>query len=133
MKLTWGKSKQLVFKDELEYYKALGILCNSKLVRIYLEYNTKTGSYSDAYRIMIYKDARCLDLTPALKKAMKDGGRINCNEYVKNIIDNHNFVLSGNTVIANLENVIKSIPKENHLYLVSFMSGYSLITSKKIW
>ena len=57
-------------------------------------------------------------------------GRINCNEYVKNIIDNHNFVLSGNTVIANLENVIKSIPNENHLYLVSFMSGYSLITSK---
>lgn len=130
MKLTWGKSKQLVFKDELEYYKALGILCNSKLVRIYLEYNKKTGSYSDAYRIMVYKDARSLDLTPALKKAMKDGGRINCNEYVKNIIDNHNFVLSGNTVIANLENVIKSIPNENHLYLVSFMSGYSLITSK---
>ena len=41
---------------------------------------------------------------------MKDGGRINCNPYVDNLIENHGFLLSGNVVVATLENVLKTIP-----------------------
>lgn len=58
---------------------------------------------------------------------MKDGGRINYNLYVGNLIENHGFVLSGNVVVATLENVLKTIPKEAIDNIAAFMRGYYLL------
>lgn len=127
MKLNWGTQNQLRFTNEEEYYMALGIFANSKLARIYIEDNAKRGSFSDANRLHIYAEAQRGDLPQALKNAMKDGGRINCNPYVDNLIENHGFVLSGNVVVATLENVLKTIPKDEVENIAAFMKGYYLL------
>lgn len=75
----------------------------------------------------IYSEAQRANLPQALKNAMKDGGRINCNPYVDNLIKNHGFVLSGNVVLATLENVLKTIPKEEIENIAAFLRGYYLL------
>ena len=127
MELKWGNQGQLVFTNEEEYYMALGIFANPKLARVYIEDNAKRGSFSDANRLHIYSVAQRANLPQALKNAMKDGGRINCNPYVDNLIKNHGFVLSGNVVMATLENVLKTIPNEEIENIAAFMRGYYLL------
>ena len=127
MELKWGNQGQLIFDSEEEYYMALGIFANPKLARVYIEDNAKRGSFSDANRLHIYSAAQGANLPQALKNAMKDGGRINCNPYVDNLIKNHGFVLSGNVVMATLENVLKTIPKEEIENIAAFMRGYYLL------
>lgn len=127
MELHWGNQNQLSFANEEEYYMALGIFANPKLARVYIEDNAKRGSFSDANRLHIYSEAQRSNLPQALKNAMKDGGRINCNPYVNNLIKNHGFVLSGNVVVATLENVLETIPKEEIENIAAFMRGYYLL------
>lgn len=127
MELKWGNQGQLIFANEEEYYMALGIFANPKLARVYIEDNAKRGSFSDANRLHIYSVAQRANLPQALKNAMKDGGRINCNPYVDNLIKNHGFVLSGNIVMATLENVLKTIPNEEIENIAAFMRGYYLL------
>jgi hypothetical protein len=56
--LKWGKAPQLCFQDEKEFYRTLGQLTNELAFTISFEPNSKTGSYSDAYRIRaLYKEA----------------------------------------------------------------------------
>lgn len=131
MKLKWGDQNQLSFADEEEYYTALGIFANPKLARVYIEDNAKRGSFSDANRLHIYSEARRRGLPQALKKAMKNGGRINCNSYVDNLIKNHGFVLSGNVVVATLDNVLMTIPKEEVKNIAAFMKGYYLLQEEQ--
>lgn len=130
MELKWGNQGQLIFTNEEEYYMALGIFANPKLARVYIEDNAKRGSFSDANRLHIYSAAQRANLPQALKNAMKNGGRINCNPYVDNLIKNHGFVLSGNVVLATLENVLKTIPKEEIENIAAFMRGYYLLQKK---
>lgn len=127
MELKWGNQGQLIFANESEYYMALGIFANPRLARVYIEDNAKRGSFSDANRLHIYSETQRANLPQALKNAMKDGGRINCNPYVDNLIKNHGFVLSGNVVMATLENVLKTIPKEEIENIAAFMRGYYLL------
>ncbi len=127
MELKWGNQSQLSFANEEEYYMALGIFANPKLSRVYIEDNAKRGSFSDASRLHIYSHTKKGNLPQALKNAMKNGGRINCNPYVDNLIENHGFVLSGNVVVATLENVLKTIPKEEIENIAAFMRGYYLL------
>lgn len=131
MELKWGNQSQLCFANEVEYYMALGIFANPKLARVYIEDNAKRGSFSDANRLHIYSRVRKSNLPMALKNAMKNGGRINCNPYVDNLIKNHGFVLSGNVVVATLENVLKTIPKEEVENIAAFMKGYYLLQEEQ--
>lgn len=127
MKLKWGNQNQLCFTDEEEYYFALGIFANPKLARVYIEDNAKRGSFSDANRLHLYSETQKANLPLALRNAMKDGGRINCNPYVDNLINNHGFTLSGNVVVATLENVLNTIPTEQAQNIAAFMKGYYLL------
>lgn len=131
MELKWGNQNQLSFANEEEYYMALGIFTNPKLARVYIEDNAKRGSFSDANRLRIYSEAQRSNLPQALENAMKDRGRINCNQYVDNLIKNHGFVLSGNVVVGTLENVLKTIPKEEVENIAAFMKGYYLLQEKQ--
>lgn len=132
MKLKWGNQNQLSFVNEEEYYMALGIFANPKLSRVYIEDNAKRGSFSDANRLHIYSNAQRGKLPQALKNAMKNGGRINCNPYVDNLIENHGFVLSGNVVVATLENVLMTIPKQETENIAAFMKGYYLLQEETV-
>lgn len=132
MKLNWGNQNQLKFDSEEEYYMALGIFSNPKLARIYIEDNAKRGSFTDASRLHLYAETQRANLPQALRGAMKDGGRINCNPYVDNLIENHGFLLSGNVVVATLENVLKTIPNNEVENIAAFMKGYYLLQENKV-
>jgi len=129
MKLIWGKARQLHFTDDTEYFTALGIFANPDLAKVYIEDNAKRGSFTDAYRIQIRAEARKCTLPAGVACAMKNAGRINCNEYVDNLRKNHGFILSGNVVTATLENVLNTIPDEAGM--AAFMKGYYLLQSEE--
>lgn len=127
MKLIWGENKQLQFKNDKEYFESLGVFSNPELTRIYIEDNAKRGSFSDAYRLSLYKNTRdCENLPNSIKNAMKDHGRINCNAYVENLIKNHGFVISGNIIAVLLDDVLKTLPLNRDECMLAFMKGYNL-------
>lgn len=127
-KLEYGKDKQLKFASKDEYYKTVGALCNEDIFLITYEENSKTNSYSDARRIKcrIDKDK----LLDALKNALKTGNRINCNEFVEQLIQKHNFVFDSNTkrISGYYEKVIDTIPDK---YVDVFREGYYLYREEK--
>lgn len=118
----------LKFNNEKEYYNALGAFCNSRAFSISYEPNKATGSYADAYRIR--KLATTKELIEPIEKAIRNGNRINCNKYVKHILDKHNFVQNGKRIHGTLENVIKTVPSK---YASDFIKGYtnSAMTDEK--
>lgn len=127
MKLEWGANKQLKFKNSIEYYKALGVFANPEFTSIYVEDNASRGSYSDAYRLLIHANARSSnDLPEGILHSMKNNGRINCNDYVLNLLENYGFVLSGNTIVASFEDVLSSISTADSKYISAFIEGYNL-------
>lgn len=131
MQLKWGKAGQLTFANEEEYYTALGIFANQELASVYVEDNAKRGSYTDAYRIQLRSEARGMELPDAVKRAMKNAGRINCNPYVENLMENHNFTISGSSITAEAGEVLQTIPKEKTEYIAAFMKGYNLFREGK--
>lgn len=117
--LRWGNNPQLVFENEHEFYRALGHLSNPKAYTISYEFNKRTGSYSDACRIRILASAK--NIPQAFEKKKKTNNRINCNEYIMYINENHNFVQTGNVYEQNIQNVLPTIPTE---YISDYMQGY---------
>ena len=122
--LSWGNIPKLVFKDAEEYFRTLGQLSNNKAFTISFEPNKNTGSYADAYRIRVLMGAQ--NITQALQNKITSNMRINCNEYVLNLVENHNFVQSGNTIVCTFENVLKTVPDQ---YKLIFMQGYNEVVS----
>ena len=125
-KLCWGKNPQLVFESLNEYYRALGHLTNEEGYSISYEYNKKNGSYSDACRIHILSKVR--NIPKAFENKRTTAGRINCNEYVSNLIENHCFIQSGNIYLRNFDDVLSTVPKE---YISDFLIGYEEATEKE--
>jgi len=122
--LEWGKARQLVFFDNHEYYQALGSLCHPGAYTITFETNSETDSWGDAFRI------KCLmpdSKTPtAFINAMKTARRINCNDYVICLYENHGFdfnepnkVLTGDYV-----KVKQTVPSN---YQKDFEDGFNFI------
>lgn len=121
--LVWGKSQQLCFADDHEYYKALGSLCRSASYTITFETNSETESWGDAFRIKCLRpDSQTPD---AFIDAMRTARRINCNDYVQNLYEYHDFDFDvGNKVlIGNYEKVKRTVPKS---YYQDFDEGYNL-------
>lgn len=124
IKLHWGRNPQLVFESLNEYYRALGHLTNEDAYSISYEYNKKNGSYSDACRIHILSKAT--NIPQAFENKRTSAGRINCNEYVSNLIENHCFSQSGNVYLRNFDDVFSTVPKE---YISDFLVGYGEATA----
>lgn len=121
--LTWGKAQQLCFADDHEYYRALGSLCRSGSYTITYETNSETESWSDAFRI---KCLRSDSQTPdAFIRAMRSARRINCNDYIQNLYEYHDFDFDvGNKVlIGNYNKVRQTVPEQYHY---DFDEGYNL-------
>ncbi len=109
----------LKFKDEREYYIALGSFCNNKAFSISYEPNKSTGSYADAYRMRKLSTAQ--DLIAPIENAIRTGNRINSNSYVEALIKKHNFIQNGKLIYGSLENVIKTVPTK---YVADFIKSY---------
>ncbi len=128
MKLKWGSADQIKFANKHDYYKALGIFSNSELVTITREDNAKRGSYTDADRIRLLTKTRQIKTLPkSIKRAVKSEGRINCNDYAQNLIDNHGFVLSGKNISATFQDVFKTVPAD---CVKDFLAGYYIAKNK---
>lgn len=121
MQRIWGKGGQLEFKDDNEYYEVLGELCHSDLFHITFETNIETNSWGNAFRIKCNVDKK--QLTDAFKNSIRDANRINCNEYVTNLYQNHNFDFDkkNKKLYGDYDKVKKSIPDE---FLDDFEKGY---------
>lgn len=117
VKLNFGTLK---FKNEKEYYNALGSFCNNKAFTISYEPNKSTGSYSDAYRMR--KLATAKNLIQPIEDAIRTGNRINCNSYVSELIDKHKFIQNGKAIYGVLENVISTVP---NAFVADFIEGYT--------
>ena len=121
--LVWGKTQQLSFADDHEYYRALGSLCRNDSYTITFETNSETESWGDAFRIKCLRsDAQTPD---AFINAMRTARRINCNDYVQNLYEYHNFDFDvGNKVlIGNYNTVKQTVPAT---YQFDFDEGYNL-------
>lgn len=119
--LVWGKAQQLCFADDHEYYRALGSLCRTDSYTITFETNSETESWGDAFRI---KCLRSDSQTPdAFIDAMRTARRINCNDYVQNLYEYHDFDVGNKVLIGNYEKVKKTVPSS---YYYDFEEGYNL-------
>lgn len=121
--LVWGKAQQLSFADVHEYYQALGSLCRRHSYTITFETNSQTESWGDAFRIKcLESDSRTPD---AFINAMRNARRINCNDYVQNLYEHHDFDFDvANKVLhGDFEKVKRTVPTSYHH---DFEEGYNL-------
>lgn len=122
--LSWGQPPKLIFKNEEEFYRTLGQVSNETAFNISFEPNKNTGSYSDAYRIRVLKGTK--NITGALQNKLTTNDRINCNDYVKYLIQKHAFVQSGNAIMRSFKTVLETIPEE---FKLIFIEGYNEVAS----
>lgn len=119
-KLRYGSQDQVSFRDLNEYYFALGFLANSRNAEIMWENNEDQGAWGSEGRI------HCLvpeTLFPQFFRFTTGRGavyaRINCNDYVKTLVTEHNF--SYNRIGQNVEQILETVPDQ---YRQSFRDGY---------
>ncbi len=120
VKLIWGQEGQLCFESEEEYYYSLGLLCNSQWFNIVFEPNKLTNSWGNAFRIQC---TNCpVTLPRAFQRALRSQMRINNNEYVTNLYNNHNFSYTGKYIEGDYATVRATVPLA---YLEVFDEGYN--------
>ena len=118
---NFGTKKQIQFKKRSEYYQALGYLAKSDKTSIHWEKNEVQGAWGSEGRIhFLVKNT----IIPGIFKltAGRPGveNRTNCNEFIENIVTNHNFIM-GKT--QNIENIRSTIPSS---YISDFNIGLEL-------
>ena len=122
-KSSFGSKRQIQFNSEHEFYQLLGYLAKSDgSASIVWEHNENQGAWGSEGRIQFHTmripQFGHLDLTAG------NGGniyyRLNCNEFVQNLIINHGFVY-GST--QNAQTIRQTIP---NAFLSDFDFGYNL-------
>lgn len=124
-KSTFGKGKQMQFSSESEFYETLGFLAKSDgSVRLYKEDNQNQGAWAHEGRIDCYFNLPKFT-TPLRDKFTAGVGkvlhRINCTEFVFNIVDNHAFVK--NSLTQNTAAIRATVPPA---FVVDFDKGFNL-------
>lgn len=96
-KQYFGKRNKMRFDSPEEYYETLGFLAKSDgSSDLYKENNQNQGAWSHEMRINCYKNLN--NFTPPLRRKFTKGRgkkvlhRINCNEFIEDLFDNHHFV-----------------------------------------
>jgi len=105
---NFGRKKQIQFNSESEYYQALGYLAKSDgTTSIHWENNELQGAWGSEGRIHFLEEnptiAGSFSLTagrPGVKY------RTNCNDFIKNIVENHNFIMGSNQELEQIESTI---------------------------
>jgi len=119
----FGTKDQVHFASEKEYYEVLGYLAKSNgTTSIVWEPNNEQGAWASEGRILIHTDnfpfTGNFKLTRGRGRNIKY--RINCNEFYKNIIDDHHFQEGKSQSIDDIRN---TVPAE---YLLDFNRGLDL-------
>jgi len=121
-KQSFGTQNQIHFNDESEYYEFLGYLAKSDgTSSLTWEHNEEQGAWGSEGRIHFYIQNPPISAT--LRHTAGTGNivsRVNCNEFVENIVTHNNFVM-GN--IQDLNLIRNTVPQQ---YLFDFDRGYNL-------
>lgn len=119
----FGTIRQINFETESDYYLFLGYLTkNDGSTRIVWEKNKQSGAYEDEGRIQFFAElpneiSENLKLTAGVGTILH---RVNCNEFTKNIVEDHNFKYDNN---QNVDQIRATIPDE---YIEDFERGLEL-------
>jgi len=119
---SFGTRNQITFNNESEYYQALGYLAKyDGSSSIHWENNEQQGAWGSEGRIHFYIQNPNI---PGYFKLTAGTGNIihrtNCNEFIQNLVQNHNFIF-GET--QNIKSIKNTIPVE---YLSDFEYGLTL-------
>jgi hypothetical protein len=122
---SFGTIQQIRFNSESDFYEFLGYLAkNDGSTKIVWEDNDEQGAWGKEGRILFYiKVPTALKAILSHTKGITRAGvesRVNCNEFVVNITQHHNFIVSGN---QNQSNIRSTIPTNFH---TDFDRGLSL-------
>ncbi|MBG6112214.1 hypothetical protein IWX84_003117 [Flavobacterium sp. CG_9.10] len=113
------------FDSQNEYYETLGFLAKSDgSIGLMWEDNQVQGAWGSEGRIHCYSNL--IKFTPPLKRKFTKGRakkvlhRINCNDFVADLISTHNFSMGS---VQNTANIRMTIPQP---YLIDFDRGLHL-------
>ena len=121
-KQSFGTQNQIQFNNESEYYELLGFLAKSDgSTSLAWEHNEDQGAWGSEGRIKFYINnppiSANLSHTAGVGNVIS---RVNCNEFVENIVTHHNFVMGRN---QNIDLIRNTIPEE---YIDDFNRGLDL-------
>lgn len=120
---TFGTKNQIRFASEAEYYELLGYLAkNDGTTKLVWERNDEQGAWAEEGRIQSY-EAWPTNLSANVKHTAGTGNivsRINCNEFVEHIAQQHHFVPNG---VQDVAIIRASIPAA---YVSAFDRGLAL-------
>lgn len=118
---SFGTIGQIKFANEHEYYTFLGYLAKSDgSTSLTWENNEQQGAWASEGRIQILKPLPYsfnVSLTAGVGNIV---ARINCNEFIENIRDNHNFIMGAT---QNISSIRSTVPPQ---YLQDFDAGLAL-------
>lgn len=111
-KQSFGTQQQMQFANEHEFYSLLGYLAKSDgTTSIVWEQNKNQGAWENEGRIQIHTSN--MPNIWNLRYTAGNGGnvfqRVNCNEFVENICNDHGFVVGNVQDIENIRNLIPTI------------------------
>ena len=118
---NFGKLGQLRFPKPEDYYRFLGYLAHADIKVVY-EYNEDTGSWGNAGRICFYTSRVPRNWGKITYREGRGDSmwyRINCNDFVENIVTDHGFTYGG---YQDVEAIRETIPAN---YLQYFDEGYN--------
>lgn len=124
-KQNFGKRRKMRFDSPEEYYETLGFIAKGDgSCDLYRENNQNQGAWGPEIRMNCYKSLQ--KFTPPLRRKFTKGRgkkvlhRINCNEFIEDLIANHAFSYGD---IQNMNSIRATIPSA---YLSDFDRGYNL-------
>lgn len=120
---AFGTKNQVTFNNEHEYYELLGFLAKSdNTVSIVWERNEEQGAWGSEGRLEFF--ITNIPIAATLSQTAGNGGsilsRVNCNDFVQNLNQNHAFVWGKVQPVAKIR---ATIPDE---YLTDFERGLTL-------
>ena len=111
-KPAFGSKRQLQFDNESDYYKFLGFLAkNDGTTRLVWEKNDEQGAWGQEGRIHFFTQVpNELNVRLLLTAGLGDiVNRVNCNDFINHIRQNHNFVLGSD---QDQESIRSTVPSE---------------------
>lgn len=112
--VLYGKKGQVHFKNESEYYYALGFLASGKRTDLRWEHNENQGAWGSEGRIHCYNDLNLFPQSFSITTGVGNVlGRINCNIYVAILVNEHGFTLG--PVPQNISYIRSTVPPKYYL------------------
>lgn len=121
---TFGKNQQVIFNNDSEYYEFIGFLAkNDNSTKLKWEHNDVKGTaWGKEGRIEFFVVPNSLSCS--LKHTAGNGerilSRVNCNDFVQHLRNNHNFIEG---FAQNIDVISQTIPTE---YKADFDRGLNM-------